>query len=114
MAVTLRQRLGPDAARVHELVDQLLDREDGIIVLVDGQRAINYARGFALSACQLELLADDIERAVRVVTRAYLSDNTVAEEPCERNHVSPDYGNPISRRRRNVRRFADPTGRARR
>ena len=75
MDVTLRQKLGPDAERLHELVDQLLDREDGIIVLVDGQRAVNYARGFALSGCQLELLSHDLERAVRAVTQAHLPKN---------------------------------------
>ena len=73
--MTLRERLGPDVDRVHALVDELLDREDGIIVLVDDQKAINYARGFALSACQLELLTDDLERVVRAVTRAHVPRN---------------------------------------
>ena len=66
--MTLRQALGGDAARVHELVDQLLDREDGLIVLRDGRRTISYAQGFGLSPCQLELVIVEIERAVRTVT----------------------------------------------
>ena len=37
MDVTL-QRCGPDTVRVHELVDELPDRDDGSIVLVDGCR----------------------------------------------------------------------------
>lgn len=81
--MTLRQRLGPDVQRVHEQLDELLDSEDGIILLVDRQRAINYALGFALSACQLELLADDIERTVRDAARANVPDNR-GNQPRER------------------------------
>ncbi len=68
--MTLRQRLGPDVQRIHELVDDLLDSEDAIIILADGQRAIHYARGFGLSACHHELLAVEIDRAIRALTRA--------------------------------------------
>lgn len=63
--MTLRQALGGDAGRVHDLVDRLLDSEDGVIVLIDGRRAISYASGLGLSACQLELVSAEIERAVR-------------------------------------------------
>ena len=69
--MSLRQLLGQDARRVHEQVDELLDSEDAIIVLFDGQRAVNYAAGFALSGSQLELLAVDIERLARGVTGAH-------------------------------------------
>jgi hypothetical protein len=68
--VSLRQLLGQDARRVHEQVDALLDSDDAIIVLFDGQRAVNYAAGFALSGSQLELLAVDIERLARGATGA--------------------------------------------
>lgn len=68
--MTLRQRLGPDVQRIHELVDDLLDSEDAIIILADGHRAIHYARGFGLSACHHELLAVEIDRAIRALTRA--------------------------------------------
>jgi hypothetical protein len=68
--MTLRQTLGQEAPRVHEQVEELLDSEDSIIVLVDGRRTINYARGFGLSACQLELLANDVERLIRAATGA--------------------------------------------
>jgi hypothetical protein len=68
--VTLRQRLGADVQRIHELVDDLLDSEDAIIILADGHRAIHYARGFGLSACHHELLAVEIDRAIRALTRA--------------------------------------------
>ena len=63
--MSLRTMLGADADRVHEQVDALLDSEDGVIVLVDKSRAISYAQGFGISACQLELLTVEIERAVR-------------------------------------------------
>lgn len=68
--MTLRQRLGPSVQRIHELVDTLLDSEDAIIILADQDRAIHYARGFGLSACHHELLAAEIDRAIRVVTRS--------------------------------------------
>jgi hypothetical protein len=59
--------LGSDADRIHEQVDALLDSEDAMIVLVDGSRAMSYAHGFGTSPDQLELLALEIERAVRGV-----------------------------------------------
>jgi hypothetical protein len=68
--VSLRQLLGEDARRVHEQVDEVLDSDDALIVLFDGERAVNYAAGFALSGSQLELLAVDIERLARGVTGA--------------------------------------------
>ena len=71
--MTLRQRPGGDAARVHERLDALLDSEDAVIVLLDGERALSYAEGFALSPCQLELLSVDIERATRAVVGAVQS-----------------------------------------
>jgi hypothetical protein len=69
----LRQRPEDKAGGVHEQVDALLDSADSMIILIDGRRAISYVRGFGLSACQLELLAHDIERLVRTVTRAPVS-----------------------------------------
>lgn len=68
--MTLRQRLGGDAARLHERLDALLDSNDAVIVLLDRERAVSYAEGFALSPCQLELLSVDIERATRAVVDA--------------------------------------------
>jgi hypothetical protein len=68
--VTLRQRLGPDVQRIYEQVDDLLDSEDPILILADAHRAIHYARGFGLSACQHELLAVEIDRSIRALTQA--------------------------------------------
>jgi len=65
--MTLRQALGDDAHKIQEVVDQLLDGEDSLILLIDGQRAISYAEGFGLSPCQLELVTTELERAVRAV-----------------------------------------------
>jgi hypothetical protein len=81
--VTLREALGSDARRVHELVEQLLDSEDSLIMLVDGRRAVGYGAGFGLSACQLELMTSDIERAVRTLATTRTSrkeDRTRHEE----------------------------------
>jgi hypothetical protein len=63
--MSLRTMLGVDIDRVHEQVDALLDSEDGMIVLIDGSRAVSYADGFGISPYQLESLMVDIERAVR-------------------------------------------------
>jgi len=68
--VTLRQRLGGHVQRIYEQVDDLLDSEDAIIILADAHRAIHYARGFGLSACQHELLAVEIDRTIRALTQA--------------------------------------------
>lgn len=59
--------LGEDADRLHEQIDALLDGEDAMIVLVDSARMISYAHGFGTSPSHLELLALEIERAVRRV-----------------------------------------------
>ena len=63
--MTLRHALGGDAERIHDFVDQLLDREDALLVLFDGERAVSYIKGLGLSPCQSELLTVDIERVVR-------------------------------------------------
>ena len=70
--MTLRQRLGADVQRIYEQIDDLLDSEDAIIILADEHRAVHYARGFGLSACHHELLAVQIERAIRGATEAEL------------------------------------------
>ncbi len=67
--MTLRQRLGARVQRIYEQLDDLLDSEDAILILADGQRAIHYGRGFGLSGCQHELLAVHIDRAIHAVTR---------------------------------------------
>lgn len=63
--MALRKTLAGDAQRLHELLDRLLDSEDALVVLFDGDRAINYVSGLGVSPCQLELLGLEIERLVR-------------------------------------------------
>ena len=65
--MTLRESLGGDVQRIHELVDALLDREDGILALFDGGRVVSFAQGFGVSASQLEFLSVELERALRNV-----------------------------------------------
>jgi len=60
-----------DVRTVYQQLDDLLDSEDAIIILADGQRAITYGRGFGLSPCHHELLAVEIERSIRAVTRVH-------------------------------------------
>jgi len=71
--MSLRKVLGADVDRIHEQVDALLDSEDAMILLVDGSRAINYSQGFGISPSQLELLALQIERAIRIYRRPHTS-----------------------------------------
>ena len=65
--MTFRRVLGDDERLVHQQVDDLLDREDGLIVLFDGDRMVSYSAGFGVSPCQLELLIVEIERSLRSV-----------------------------------------------
>jgi hypothetical protein len=65
--MTLRESLGGDVRRPHELVEALLDQEDALLVLFDGARMVSYTQGFGVSPSQLELLSVDLERAVRNV-----------------------------------------------
>ena len=44
-----------------------MNSEDSLIVIIDRTRMISYSGGFGVSACQLELLTAEIERAVRKV-----------------------------------------------
>jgi hypothetical protein len=67
MVMTLRESFGGDVRRIHELVDALLDREDGVLALFDGGRVVTFAQGFGVSASQLELLSVELERALRAV-----------------------------------------------
>lgn len=94
--MSLREMLGADADRVHEQVDALLDSEDGLIVLVDGSRAISYAQGFGISPCQLELLMVEIERAVRAVGGPAKNNRRTNGEVCKK---SDDSGGGASVRR---------------
>jgi hypothetical protein len=65
--MTLRGVFGGDVQHIQEQIDDLLDREDGLIVLFDGSRMVSYSQGFGVSPCQLELLTVEIERAIRNV-----------------------------------------------
>jgi hypothetical protein len=64
--MSLRAMLGSEVEHIQEQIDDLLDREDGLIVL-DGSRLVSYSQGFGVSPCQIELLTVEIERAVRSV-----------------------------------------------
>ena len=63
--MTLRQSLGGDVEQIYKQIDALLDREDAVVALFDGNRVITYANGFEVSASQLELLGVELERALR-------------------------------------------------
>lgn len=72
--MTLRKSLGGDVDRLHGVIERVLDSTDGMIVLVDGDRTISYAAGFGLSPCQLELLALQLEQAVRAASSGALAE----------------------------------------
>ncbi len=85
--MTLRQRLGADVQRLYDQLDDMLDSEDAVIVLVDARRITHYARGFGLSACHHELLAVQLEGAIRGLTRVdsvHDSHQAVAQQPSSR------------------------------
>ena len=63
--MTLRETFGGDVRRIHELLETLLDKEDGVLAFFDGGRVVTYAQGFGISASQLELLGVELERTFR-------------------------------------------------
>ena len=65
--MSLRQLLQEDVDRLRQQLEDVLDAEDGFVVLVDRERAISYAAGFALSGSQLEQVAAEVERVIRIV-----------------------------------------------
>ena len=74
--MTLRKAVGDDGRRVHQQVDDTLDREDAFIVLFDGDRMVSYSAGFGASPCQLELLTAEFERTVRNITGGQSTTNS--------------------------------------
>ena len=87
--MTLRESLGGDVQRIHELVDSLLDREDGVLALFDGDRVVSFAHGFGVSASQLELLSVELERALRNVVGAPPTNSAKRRRNRERNQGRP-------------------------
>ena len=83
--MTLRESLGSDVQRIHELVDALLDREDDILALFDGGRVVSFAQGFGVSASQLELLSVELERALRSVVGRQPTNSASRRRNHERN-----------------------------
>jgi hypothetical protein len=83
--MTLRESLGDDVQRIHDVVDALLDKEDGILALFDGGRVVTFAHGFGVSASQLELLSVELERAVRNVVGARPPNSAERRRNYERN-----------------------------
>jgi hypothetical protein len=86
--MTLRESVGADVKRIHEQVDALLDREDGVLMLFDGKRLVTYAQGFGVSASQLELLGVELERAFRNVVGEPPTNHAERRRNRERNHAA--------------------------
>ena len=78
--MTLRGMFGGDVRRIQEQIDDLLDNEDGLVVLFDGSRMVSYSHGFGVSPCQLELLTAEIERAVKNVIGGQTSNEQEEKE----------------------------------
>ena len=96
--MTLRESLGPSASHVHEQVDALLDREDSLVVLFDGDRMVSYTHGFGVSADQLELLSVELERAVRDVVGRQPGTSTKGPRNREESNESDGRGRSAVRR----------------
>jgi hypothetical protein len=102
--MTLRQSLGGDVRRIHEQLDALLDKEDGILAFFDGGRVVTYAQGFGISASQLELLCVELERALRNGVGRQPTSSTSKRRNRERNQgvrnrdgVNRDHRGPADR-----------------
>ncbi len=63
--MSLRKALGGMSQTVHARLDEVLDSEDVVILLADGRGMTTYLHGFGASGCQLEMLAAEVEAAVR-------------------------------------------------
>lgn len=96
--MTLRESLGGDVQRIHEQVDALLDRQDGVLILFDGHRLVTYGQGFGISASQLEFLSVELERALRNGVGQRPTQSTNNRRHRERNHSARD-GDRIGRDR---------------
>ena len=65
--MTVRQSLGLRADDIHARLDQVLDSEDGMILLMDRNGATTFCHGFGASGCQLELLWHEIDGTLRAL-----------------------------------------------
>jgi hypothetical protein len=105
--MTLRESLGGDVRRVHEQVDALLDREDGIVALFDGGRVVTYAQGFGASASQLEFLGVELERALRLVVGRPIRKGRRRRERDQGDRRGADVNGDRHRAARGVLQLAD-------
>ena len=73
-----------DRQRLDELVARTPEPHDALILVIERTRTTTYGRVCGFSPCQLELLAVDIDRAVRGLTRAARQPGhtTAQEELC--------------------------------
>ena len=78
--MTLRQALGDNGKRLHQLLETLLDTENAVVLLFDGVRAVSYIEGFGLSPSQHELIALDIERVLRQAGATTVAKRTGEQE----------------------------------
>jgi hypothetical protein len=97
--MTLREALGGDVRRIHQLVDALLDREDAMLALFDGDRVVTYAHGFGISPSQLELLSVEVERALRSSVGRQPAESAMKRRNRERNQGDRS-GDGVDRDRR--------------
>jgi hypothetical protein len=115
--MTLRESLGPDVTRVYEQVDAVLNSEDGIVMLFDGDRMVSYTQGFGVSPCQLELLSVHLDRSVRNVVGGQSTSRRRQRRHREHNVEAGDRGRAAGRRqhrdraeRRDHRSLVDSRG----
>jgi hypothetical protein len=63
--MTLRDTLVGNDAHVHDRLDEVLDSADAVVVLANSRGVTTYLHGFAVSGCQLEMPAVNMESAMR-------------------------------------------------
>ncbi len=93
-------------ASVNELVSRL-SASDTLVVVIDEERTAAYGSALGFSPCQIELLAADIDRFVRALTRAQLARQPKEKQECRSERYSvlqprpvelTDYGGCATRR----------------
>lgn len=66
--MTLRQSLG-DVGPLRDRLEHVLDSEDALVLLADSRQMASYARGFAVSGCQLEMIDREVGALVQRLLR---------------------------------------------
>jgi hypothetical protein len=100
--MTLREMPGADVHVLHQQIDELLNNEDALIVLMDGNRMVSYAHGLFDPAIILptaivaSLLAVYLEWRARLRRQILPEREEATNGSMRRHHGSHTNGNRVS------------------